>query len=362
MKSLVTAGLLRWPTKPPLPSRVPKDRYAATMTRQLLTKIALSTGIAAGFLYLAFRNVPLADLTAALQRFDARWLIPAFAISLTLQVFRAWRWQLELLPLEPIPLGRLWVVTSVAYMAINLLPVRLGEFVRPWLLSRRSRVSFSNVVGNLVIEKTMDSVVIVFYILIGLLTTANLPPWVRRGALFPAIGAAVIVSFVLLLWWKGEPFVDRWIVRLLPERMATGLQRVTRALLDGMRILPEGRLLAAVFFVSLALWFLPILSSYVIIRAFGFTVPFSAALIVFIFIGFGTALPNAPGMIGTFQWACVLALGLFGVSKADALAYGLVLNAIQLLSLVAQGLVALPLAGVGVADMRRARTELAAEV
>ena len=54
-------------------------------------------------------------------------------------VFRAWRWQLELRPLEHIPLGRLWVVTAVAYMAINLLPVRLGEVVRPWLLSRRSR-------------------------------------------------------------------------------------------------------------------------------------------------------------------------------------------------------------------------------
>ena len=332
-----------------------------TMSRPLLTRIMLSTVIAAGFLYLAFRNVPLADLGAALQRFDARWLIPAFAISLTLQVFRAWRWQLELLPLERIALGQLWVVTSVAYMAINLLPVRLGEFVRPWLLSRRSNVTFSNVVGNLVIEKTMDSVVIVFYILIGLLTTANLPGWVRHGAIFPAVGAAVIVSFVWLLWWKGEPFVDRRIVRLLPERLAAGLKRITRAMLDGMRILPQGRLLAGVFFVSVALWFLPILSSYVIICAFGLAVPFSAALIVFIFIGFGTALPNAPGMIGTFQWACVLALQLFGVEKADALAYGLVLNAIQLLSLVAQGLVALPLGGVGFADLRRARSQLAPE-
>ncbi len=333
----------------------------AWMNRPLVTKIALSTAIAAGFLYLAFRNVPLADLRVALARFDVRWLVPAFTISFALQLFRTWRWQLELRPLQRISFWRLWVVTSVAYMAINLLPVRLGEFVRPWLLSRRSRVTFSNVVGNLVVEKTMDSVVIVFYILVGLLSTPNLPPWVRRGAWFPAIGAGVIVSFALLLWWQGEPFVDRWVGRWLPAGAATALKRVTRALLDGMRILPDGRLLALVFGVSVALWFLPILSSYVIICAFGFAVSFSAALIVFIFIGFGTALPNAPGMIGTFQWACVLALGLFGVAKADALAYGLVLNAIQLLSLVAQGLIALPLAGVGVADMRRAHRQFAAD-
>lgn len=341
-------------------SAVRNDRQEP-VTRSLLAKIALSTVLAAVFLYLAFRAVPLVDLEAALARFDPRWLVPAFAISLALQVFRAWRWQLELRPLQRIGLGRLWVVTSVAYMAINVLPVRLGEIVRPWLLSRRSDVSFSNVVGNLVVEKTMDSVAIVFYILIGLLTTADLPAWVRRGAIFPAVAAAAIVLLVALLWWKGEPFVDRWVARMLPKRLATGLTRATSALIAGMRILPDRQLLTAVLLISLALWFLPILSSYVVLRAFAFPAPFSAAIIVFIFIGFGTALPNAPGMIGTFQWACVLALDLFGIGKPEALAYGLVLNAIQLFSLVAQGLVALPLAGVGLADMRRARRAFAAE-
>ncbi len=332
------------------------------MSRRLLINLAVSLLLAGVFLYLAFRNVPFADLGVTLERFDVRWLVPAVAVSLLLMVFRAWRWQLELRPLARVGLGRLWVVCSVAYMAINLLPVRLGEVVRPWLLSRRARVSISNVVGNLVVEKMMDSFAIVFYILVGLLTATGLPAWVRRGALFPALAAALLAGLVALVWWKGEPFVDRWVVHYLPERFGAGLKRVTRAIIDGMRILPDGRLLASVFVVTIALWFLPVLSSYIIILAFGFNVPFSAALIVFIFIGFGTALPNAPGMIGTFQYACVLALGLFGVSQADALAYGLVLNALQVLSLVVQGLAALPLAGVSMGDFRRARSELAAEL
>ena len=332
------------------------------MSGRLLKNLVLSTAVAAFFLYLAFRNVPVAELGAALERFDARWLVPAVVISFSLMVMRAWRWQLALRPLEHVGLGRLWVVCSVAYMAINLLPVRLGEVVRPWLLSRRSRVSMANVVGNLVVEKTMDSIAIVFYILVGLLTATDLPPWVRRGAWFPAIAAALLAGVVVLLWWKGEPFVDRWVVHYLPERFGGRLNRVTRAIIDGMRVLPDGRLLLSVFVVSIALWFLPILSSYVIIRAFNFNVPFNAALIVFIFIGFGTALPNAPGMIGTYQYACVLALGLFGVTQADALAFGLLLNALQLLSIIAQGLLAYPFAGISIDDFRRARGELAAEL
>jgi len=327
------------------------------MDTRTLRNVVIGLAVGGLFMYLAFRNVPLADLSTALAGVDWRWLAPAFAVSLVLQVFRAWRWQLELLPLRRIALGRLWIVISIAYMAINVLPVRLGEVVRPWLLSRREDVSFSNVVGNLVIEKTMDSLVIVVYILTGLLTTHNLPLWVRRGAVFPALFAAILVALVLLLWWRGEAFVDRWVLRLLPQRLGAGLKRVLRAFLDGMKILPNPRLVLAVFLLSLGLWFLPILSSYIMIRAFHFALPFNAALIVFIFIGFGTALPNAPGMVGTFQYACVLALGLFGVDKADALAYGLVLNAIQLFSLVTQGLIALPLGGVSIEDLMPARQE-----
>ena len=329
------------------------------MDARVWRNVALSLLVSGVFLYLAFRNVPLAGLGEALGRVRPGWLLLAVLISFLIMAFRAWRWQLELLPLERIPLGRLWPITAVAYLAINLLPARLGEVVRPWLLSRRSSVSFSNVVGNLVVEKTMDSVVILFYILTGLIAVDNLPTWVRTGAMIPAVFAVTLVALVVLLWWRGEAFVDRWLLGRLPERFGARLRRVLSAIIAGMQVLPNPTLLLAVFLVSLALWFLPILSSYIMIRAFDFTVPFSAAVVVFIFIGFGTALPNVPGMIGPYQYACVLALELFGVSKVDALAYGLVLNAVQFLTLLLQGLIALPVAGVRWSELRQARAEAA---
>src|SRR5262249_7660365 len=172
-------------------------------------KVLSSLVVGGVFLFLAFRHVPLDELGSAFRELDARWFIPAIGLSLLLQVSRAWRWQLELSPLAHIPFGRLWVVTSVAYMAINLLPVRLGEVVRPWLLSRRSTLSFSTVVGNLIVEKTFDSAVIVFYILLGLLTTPNLPTWVRRGALLPAIFFVAPPAPVVLLSWPGGRLCPR---------------------------------------------------------------------------------------------------------------------------------------------------------
>lgn len=327
------------------------------MDTRVWRNVALSLAVSGAFLYLAFRNVSLAELGTALGRVRPDYLLLAIVVSFLIMIFRAWRWQLELRPLEHIPLGRLWAITAVAYLAINLLPARLGEVVRPWLLSRRSSVSFSNVVGNLVVEKTMDSVVILFYILTGLILVENLPGWVRTGAMVPAVFAVTLVTLVLLIYWRGEAFVDRWLIRILPQRFGSGLRRVLGAIVAGMQVIPNPRLLLAVFIISLALWFLPILSSYIMIRAFDFAVPFSAAVVVFIFIGFGTALPNVPGMLGPYQYACVLALEMFGVAQADALAYGLVLNAVQFLTLLAQGLIALPITGVRWSELRQARAE-----
>ncbi len=320
--------------------------------------VALSLAVSGGFLYLAFRNVPLDELRAAVARVDPTWLGLAVAVSLLIMLCRAWRWQIELRPLAHVRYDRLWVITAVAYLAINLLPVRLGEVVRPWLLSRRAPVSFSNVVGNLVVEKTMDALVTLVYILVGLATVERLPAWVRTGALVPAVGAALLVALALLLYWRGEAFVERWVLHRLPAGAGAALRRVIGAIVAGMRVLPNPRLVLAVFAVSLVLWFLPILSSYIMIRAFAFDVPFSAAVVVFIFIGFGTALPNVPGMLGPYQYACILALGLFGVDHVDGLAYGLVLNAVQFLTLLAQGLIALPFAGLHRGDLRRASEQL----
>ncbi len=327
------------------------------MNQRRTINLILSLLVSAGFLYLAFRDVSLAELAEAFGRVRPLWIAAAIAISFAIMVFRAWRWQLELRPLERVPYRSVWVVTAVAYLAINLFPARLGEVVRPWLLSRRSSVTFSNVVGNLVIEKTLDSVVILLYILVGLTTVENLPEWVRRGAAVPAGIATVLVALVLLLWWRGEAFFDRRVVRYLPERFGAAVKKVVESVVAGMSILPDTRLLLSVFVLSLALWSLPILSSWMAIRAFNLDVPFSAAIVVFIFIGFGTALPNIPGMFGPYQYACILALGLFGVAQADALAYGLVLNAIQFLTIIAQGLIALPFAGVTFTDLMSAKSE-----
>ncbi len=303
-------------------------------------------------LYLAARRVAAGDLTAALSRFDPFYLVVAVAISLAIQVARALRWQLELRPLARLPFFLLWQVVAVAYMMINLLPARLGEPVRPLLLSWKSGLGVAPIVGNWMFEKLMDTAVLVLFIHLALLTN-DLPEWAYRAAEGSLMGFFLLATLVIGFWLRGEQVVTATVGRLLSERSRQWLIGILRSAREGLEILPDRRLVALVFVATLGLWFLPVLSSYVVMLGFGFDLPFSAAFVVFVAIGLGTTLPHPPGMFGVFQIAAVVALEMFGIGKAEALAYGLVLNAIQFFTLIAQGLVALPLVGVDVGRLTR---------
>jgi uncharacterized protein (TIRG00374 family) len=307
-------------------------------------------------LWLAVRQVAAHDLLTAFSKFNLWYLIPLTLISLTIQVFRAWRWQIELSPLQRLPLSLLWQVVAVAYMMINVLPIRLGEPVRPLLLSWKTTLTVPAILSNWVFEKMMDAAVMVLFIHLTLLIT-SLPPWASRASTASLVVFFVLLGIVVGFWLKGEAFFDATIGRVLSARARARWVNILSSARDGLQILPDRRLVAVVFFVTVLLWSLPILSSYVLILGFDLDVPVAAAFVVFVAIGLGTALPHPPGMFGVFQIAAVVALGLFGVDKAEALAYGIALNVVQLTTLVLQGLVALPLVGIGLGRITRAAVD-----
>ena len=327
------------------------------MTRRTaIGKMAAGTAVGVFCLWLALDEVVLSEVAVAFGKFDPRWLVAAFAVSLMIQVLRAWRWQIELTPLARVPFALLWQVVSVSYMMINLLPFRLGEPVRPLLLSWKTGLAIPAIVGNWVFEKMMDTAVMVL-IVHATLIMADLPFWARHASEGSLVMFSTLFALVVGFWLHGERFYDRTIGRMLPEHASGKLRRVLLVARDGLQILPDRRLVAGVFVVSLALWLLPILSSWLLIRAFGLEVPASAAFVVFVCVGLGTALPNPPGMFGVFQIASVVALGIYGVPESQAVAYGIVLNAVQFFSLVVQGIVAMPWIGVGLGTITRAAVE-----
>ena len=123
----------------------------------------------------------------------------------------------------------------------------------------------------------------------------------------------------------------------LPARFAVMVERFA----SGLRSLNSVSALFWVVFFSFAVWSMLVGYYWLLLRACGFTLPFDAALLVTVFTVFAAAVPAAPGFVGTFQYAVVLALSFFDVPKGEALGFSIIAHLVQLGPVIVAGLIAL---------------------
>ena len=311
------------------------------------TKVNLLLGLAVGalFIWLALRGTDFEGVKASFKSANYLYLIPVVFLSIIVQIVRSYRWGVIVEPLEKISQGTLFSITSVGFMAITLLPVRMGEFVRPYLISRKSTIKLGSSLATIVVERIFDMLTLMI-LLLFVLMTVDLPEWVFRTAYAILL---IIIPFLFLLIFlavkreiSAKGF-DR-IVRKLPPAFSSRLMKLFHSFLDGLQILPDWKKTVYLSFLSLCIWGLIGLITYILFSSFASMseLPLAAAYAVLIITALGVALPTAPGFIGNYHFSCVVALTLFGIPKTDALTFAIVLHFIQFSVVIVLGLVCLP--------------------
>jgi len=311
------------------------------------TKINLLLGLAVGalFIWLALRGTDFEGVKASFKAANYLYLIPVVFLSIIVQIVRSYRWGVIVEPLEKISQGTLFSITSVGFMAITLLPVRMGEFVRPYLISRKSTIKLGSSLATIVVERIFDMLTLMI-LLLFVLMTVDLPEWVFRTAYAILL---IIIPFLFLLIFlavkreiSAKGF-DR-IVRKLPPAFSSRLMKLFHSFLDGLQILPDWKKTVYLSFLSLCIWGLIGLITYILFSSFASMseLPLAAAYAVLIITALGVALPTAPGFIGNYHFSCVVGLTLFGIPKTDALTFAIVLHFIQFAVVIVLGLACLP--------------------
>jgi hypothetical protein len=159
--------------------------------------------------------------------------------------------------------------------------------------------------------------------------------------------AALLVVLAAVAMWKhhAHAFVSK-------SKWVAGLQRI----IDGLHAMGNARTMAAALGISAIYLVLQIFSVYWLMVAYNLGLNLWGASAVLIITRLGTAVPNTPGNVGSFQVFCVLALGLFGIDKSSAAGFSLVLFLTLTLPLLIGGFVAVALTGLKLGDIRhRAR-------
>lgn len=285
-------------------------------------------------LYLVFRKVDLQALVASVSSLNYGFLAAALAVFMTTFVVRTVRWQSLLQPTKAMGFRRLLSVIFIGYMANNVLPARLGEFVRAYVLSKKEGVRKSTTLATIFIERIFDGLSLLF--ILGLLIIAHkvglisntLPSYIITGGMLASLvflGAFGFVAALEFIPGFGE-LLGKLIQRFAPEKVAGKLLGVLEAFINGVSCLRSFKRLVFVFATSLAIWAIEGTTYSLMGRAFHLEQPLTAFFITMVLVNLASIVPSAPGQVGTFQFFCVTGLAMFGVSEVTGLSYGLVLN------------------------------------
>jgi glycosyltransferase 2 family protein len=267
--------------------------------------------IAAGCLAWVMHDVDAAAFGLGLHGIRWNWVVAGLLFDVLSYIGQGWRWQLLLGGLST---RKATQAVYAGLFANEVLPLRLGEAVRAWLARRWTGFSLRTVIGSMATERLFDGVWLAGGIALGSQWVALPAAWAEAGrwlALATSLGA-----FALLLWRRR--------LRVAGAFGVSALVLLTQALA----------------FASIA-------------RACVIPLPLWKAALALLVVRAGTAIPNAPANVGAYQFFTVLGLTWFGVAKAQASVFSIVVFVLLTLPLWLLGFLALRSAGYSLRQIRQ---------
>ncbi|MCX7838538.1 MAG: flippase-like domain-containing protein [Anaerolineae bacterium] len=309
-----------------------------------------------GLGYVFYRSEP-AKIALALQQAQYIYLVPALGLYFIGVGVRAVRWHFLLRSIKSIPSRALFPPVVIGYMANDILPARMGEVVRAYVLGRQENVSKAATFVTIVVERIFDGLTMLTFIVAGsfVLQFAD----AELNARLRALGIAFIIAILALAVFAGMPrrvegLAHLFIQRLPSEALRTRVLALTRALLDGLGTLRSPADSLTVYALSILAWLFET-GMYVVI-AWGFQI--DASLPVFLvacaIANLATLLPSTPGYIGVFHAAVISVLTQFGVEANLATSYTFVLHAALIIPITLWGFFYVWRAGLSLTQMTRA--------
>jgi len=282
-------------------------------------------------LWWAVADVTFSEVWANIRVGSLPLLLASVTVATTGFVIRAFRWKILLTPVRAnTTLRSRFAGVSIGFMANNILPARVGEFARAYALSRLEPVSASAAFGTLVVERFLDGVVLLTFLVLPVF----LPGFPAREALVSGPGAlllragagAVAVVFLALVfmavWPRRFVRVAERVLSLLPATLSRPIVDGLEAFLGSVAIMRDPKLLSLGLAWSFFFWTWHATSFWLGMLAFGIHTGFVSALFTMAVVGFGVALPSAPGFFGTFHFAANVALSdVYGVPQPQSLAF-----------------------------------------
>ena len=326
-----------------------------------LTRL-LGLGLTVVFLVLAFQHVDVASLVDELKSVNYVWLLPSAICTLVGYLLRTVRWRVILSGAARAPVRTLFPVLMMGFATNNLLPGRLGEFWRAYLLGRKRNVRKTFALASVVVERVFDGLTLIA-LLWFVSAAVQLPGWGRQiEMLAGVIFLAATLGVALLLWKPGiiqTPL--RTVLNRFHGGMAAFIEERFEAFVEGLGPLRRGSVLLGATALSLGVWLCEGGSYFLLSQGLNLGLPSSREIpglgLALVTINLGIMVPSGPGYVGTQEFFGKQALSVVGADAQAALTLVVLSHLIQYALVTGLGLVFFAREQLSPRDLRPALAE-----
>jgi uncharacterized protein (TIRG00374 family) len=238
----------------------------------------------------------------------------------------------------------------------ELFPLRPGEVLRSYLVSKWLSSPFINIIPSIVVERLFDAIWL--GLSLGFVAMiVQLPSYMLTAADY--VGFFVIIAVILFTYIVVRPVRSRnnkksrfFIVRLLFEYLYN--------FRDGISRIGFSKSFFASLFCSPLIIIFQAISFWLVMKGYHISLSIVSGAAVFFIVNFGTAIPNTPSNIGSYQLFTVLGLSLFGIDKTTSAGFSIAVFIILTLPLWLLGAVSILLSGISFSDIKKKLKDLKA--
>lgn len=285
-----------------------------------------------------------------IRRMDWRWVSVAVVSDVLVYLWHGLRWKLLLTPIHSISFSQCVRSIYVGLFANEVLPLRAGELIRCFLLSRWTGIPLSVTFASALIERIFDGVWLLACLFVAL-RLSKLPSPLVKGGYALAVIILLLAAIIAFAMYAKKQSLKFFNGVTLPGWFNT--------LIDDLQLIGHSRHLYFSALASGAYLLTQMVPIYAVARAYGLDVPWTASFALLVLLRLSSIVPQAPGNLGSFQWVTARTLILFGVTAALAKRFSLVLWGVVTIPLIVVGFIALLVTGVKMTQLHREATDAA---
>lgn len=305
-----------------------------------LLNILLPILLGGFILYWVYRDFDFAQAkTVLLQDMQWSWMILSLFFGATSHVLRGWRWKQTLLPLGVRPRTSNCVDAIFLAYAANMVLPRVGEVSRCGVLSRYDKVPFTQSLGTVVTERLVDALSLL--LITGVTLVAQLPVF---ATFFRETGTKIpsLLHLLTTPWFYVSLFSVAAVVILaaiLLRSISEKVKGAAQSMWKGIRSLRDVKSMPLFLLYTFLMWACYFCHFYLAFYCFPFTAQlgFEAGLVMFVAGAFAVIVPT-PNGAGSWHFAVITMMMLYGVSDTDASTFALLVHGIQTLLVILLGI------------------------